>query len=97
MAESRGIGLDFRDGAAVGLLGRHLEQLAGIAQAARQCVQAAHHLLELGALLAELLRTLRVVPDAGLFQLANYFLQPLVLVVVIKDTSSKSRYAPRDL
>jgi hypothetical protein len=54
-------------------------------------------LLELGALLAELLRTIGVVPDAGLFELANYFLQPLVLVVVIKDTSSKSRYAPRDL
>jgi hypothetical protein len=60
-------------------------------------MQAADHLLELGAFLAELLGTIRVVPDAGLFELANYFLQPLVLVVVIKDTSSKSRYAPRDL
>jgi hypothetical protein len=97
MAELRGIGLDVRDGAAVGLFGRHLEQFAGIAQAVRQLVQAADHLLELGAFLAELLRTIRVVPDAGLFELADYFLQPLVLVVVIKDTSSKSRYAPRDL
>jgi hypothetical protein len=54
-------------------------------------------LLELGAFLAELLGKIRVAPDAGLFELANYFLQPLILVVVIKDTSSKSRYAPRDL
>jgi hypothetical protein len=54
-------------------------------------------LLEAGALLAEILRALRILPDAGLLQLANYFLQALVLVVVIKDTSSKSRYAPRDL
>jgi hypothetical protein len=54
-------------------------------------------LLELGALLAELLRPIRVVPDARLFEFADYFLQTLVLVVVIKDTSSKSRCAPRDL
>jgi hypothetical protein len=52
---------------------------------------------QLGALLAELLGAIRVVPDAGLFELAGYFLQTLVLVVVIKDTSSKSRCAPRDL
>jgi hypothetical protein len=50
-----------------------------------------------GAFLAELLRPIRVVPDAGLFELASYFLQALVLVVVIKDTSSKSRCALRDL
>jgi hypothetical protein len=54
-------------------------------------------LLELGALLAEFLCTVRVVPDARLFEFPNYFLQTLVLVVVIKDTSSKSRSAPRDL
>jgi hypothetical protein len=32
-----------------------------------------------------------------LLELALYFLQTLVFVVVIKDTSSKSRCAPRDL
>ena len=46
---------------------------------------------------AELLRPFRVVPDARLLELPNYFLQTLLLVVVIKDTSSKSRCAPRDL
>jgi len=54
-------------------------------------------LVELGALLAEFLRAFRVVPDAGLFEFALYFLQAFVFIVVIKDTSSKSRYAPRDL
>jgi hypothetical protein len=60
-------------------------------------VQAADHLLQLSAFLAEVLGTFRIIPDAGLLELALYFLQPLVLVVVIKDTSSKSRCAPRDL
>jgi hypothetical protein len=54
-------------------------------------------LFEPGPFLAELLSPIRVVPNARLFELAGYFLQALVLVVVIKDTSSKSRYAPRDL
>jgi len=54
-------------------------------------------LLELGALLAQFLSAVRVVPDSGLFELALYFLQALVFVVVIKDTSSKSRCALRDL
>jgi len=54
-------------------------------------------LFELGAFLAELLRALGIVPDPGLLQLALYFLQTFVFVVVIKDTSSKSRCALRDL
>jgi hypothetical protein len=54
-------------------------------------------LFQLGALPAELLSPIRVVPDPRLFELAGYFLQALVLIVVIKDTSSKSRCAPRDL
>jgi len=43
------------------------------------------------------LRALGVVPDAGLLELASYFLKALVLVIVIKDTSSRSRCVPRDL
>jgi len=43
------------------------------------------------------LRTLGVVPDAGLFELASYFLKAFVLVIVIKDTSSRIGYVPRDL
>jgi hypothetical protein len=62
-----------------------------------EAIQSAHDLLEPGTLLAELLRAIRIVPDAGLLEFALYFLQTLLLVVVIKDTSSKSRCAPRDL
>jgi hypothetical protein len=54
-------------------------------------------MFQLGAFLAELLSPIRVIPDAWLLELAGYFLQALVLVVVIKDTSSRSRCAPRDL
>jgi hypothetical protein len=54
-------------------------------------------LFEFGPLLAEILRPLRIIPNAGLLELALYFLETLMLVVVIKDTSSKSRCAPRDL
>jgi hypothetical protein len=60
-------------------------------------IQTADDLLELRALAAEFLRAIRLIPDAGLLEFAGYFLQALVLVIVIKDTSSKSRCAPRDL
>jgi len=54
-------------------------------------------LLQLGALLAEILGAVGIVPNAGLFEFARYFLKALVLIVVIKDTSSRNRCAPRDL
>jgi hypothetical protein len=44
------------------------------------------HGLERGALLAELLGALRIIPDAGLAQLQLYFGEPLLLVSVVKDT-----------
>ena len=79
-------------------LGRgQIQQLSGIGQGALEPIKTADDLLELGAFLPQFLRAIRVAPDAGLLQLALYFLQPLVLVVVIKDTSSKSRRALRDL
>ena len=60
-------------------------------------IQAVDDLLELGALLAELLSAVGFVPDPRLLEFARYFLKPLVLIVVIKDTSSRSRCVPRDL
>jgi hypothetical protein len=54
-------------------------------------------LFQFGAFPTELLSPVGVVPDTGLFELAGYFLEALMLVVVIKDTSSKTRCAPRDL
>jgi hypothetical protein len=53
--------------------------------------------LELRALLAELLRPPRILPNVRLLELPNDFLQALVFTVVIKDTSSRTACAPRDL
>jgi hypothetical protein len=53
--------------------------------------------LELRALLAELLRPLRILPDIRLLELPRDLLQALILIVVIKDTSSRTACAPRDL
>jgi len=44
-------------------------------------------------LLTESLRTLRIVPDVGLFQFALDFGQPLGFALVVKDTSSAHRNA----
>jgi hypothetical protein len=91
------IRFDLVGGACIGFRRGHLQKLAGIAQAARQAIQTLDHLFEFGALPAEFLGALRVIPDSGLLEFAVYFLQPLVLIIVIKDTSSKSLCAPRDL
>jgi hypothetical protein len=60
-------------------------------------IEAADHLLEFGALLAQFLSAIRLIPDSRLFEFARYFLKAFVLVVVIKDTSSRNRRVPRDL
>jgi len=60
-------------------------------------IQAADNLLEFCALLPQLLGTIGVVPDPGLLEFARYFLKSFVLVIVIKDTSSRNRCVPRDL
>jgi hypothetical protein len=77
--------------------GGELQQLARVSQAALEPIQAADSAVELGALFAEFLRPLRLVPNPRLLEFAGYFLEAFVLVVVIKDTSSRNRYAPRDL
>jgi hypothetical protein len=91
------VGLDFLEGVRVRLRRGQFQKLPGIAQGAPEPIEAADDLLELGPFLSQFLGAVRIVPNAGLLELALYFLQPLVLVVVIKDTSSKSRCAPRDL
>jgi hypothetical protein len=60
-------------------------------------IQAPHHLFELGTLPAEFLRAVRIAPNPRLLEFALYLLKTLALVVVIKDTSSRNRCAPRDL
>ena len=89
--------LNFLRGRGIRLLGRQIDEFAGITQAALEAIQAADHLLELRALPAQLLCAFRRVPNPRLLEFARYFLQTFVLVVVIKDTSSRNRCVPRDL
>jgi hypothetical protein len=91
------IPLDLGGGAGIGLFGRHIQELACVAQTAAQAIEIVDDFLELRALLAELLRPLRILPNIRLLELPGDFLQALVLVVVIKDTSSRTACAPRDL
>jgi hypothetical protein len=91
------VGFDFLGRPGVRLSGRKFQEFRRVAQGALEAIQAAYDLLEFGAFLPQLLGAVRVVPNAGLLELALYFLQSLVFIVVIKDTSSKSRCAPRDL
>jgi hypothetical protein len=60
------IGLDSLNGALVALGRRKIEQFRGVVQAARQSIESSDDLFQLGAFLAEFLRALRSVPDAGL-------------------------------
>ena len=91
------VSLDLFGCAGIRLFGGQFQELRRVAQGALESIQAADDLFELGTFLPQLLGAIRVVPNAGLLELALYFLQTLVFVVVIKDTSSKSRCAPRDL
>jgi hypothetical protein len=91
------IGFDLIGRLRVVFLGRDLQQQSGVGQSAFEPIQTADDGFEFGAFFAKLLGALRVVPDAGLLEFASYFLEPFVLVVVIKDTSSRNPYAPRDL
>jgi hypothetical protein len=89
--------LDFLGGRRIGLGGSKVEEFRRVAECTLEAIQTADDLLELGPFLSKFLGAIRGVPDAGLLEFALYFLQTLVFVVVIKDTSSKSRCAPRDL
>jgi hypothetical protein len=91
------IRFDLRGRTEIRFAGSQLEQLARIGDGACQPIEAADDVLKPGALPAELLRPVGLVPDAGLFQFARDLLQPLVLIVVIKDTPLKSQSAPRVL
>jgi len=49
-------------------------------------IQPFHEIGEACALAAQVLRTLRIVPDVRVFQFAGYFFQTLALGRVVKDT-----------
>jgi hypothetical protein len=57
-------------------------------------LQPLDHDFQLGAFLAERLRSFRVVPDIRLLQLPVDFDQPLALDLEVKDTPSETRSVP---
>jgi hypothetical protein len=63
-----------------------LQQFFGPGETFIQRADAVDDLVQVSALLAQLLRALGVVPDVGVFQFPAYFLQALALGVVVKDT-----------
>ena len=76
-----------RLGGAVVLLGfGQVEQFSSASQTVAERADAVDDLVERGALLAELLRPLRVVPDVWVLEFPGYFLETLALGVVVKDT-----------
>ncbi len=62
------------------------EQFVGAGQAVAERAYAVDDPVERSALLAELLRAFRIVPDVWILELAVYFLEPFALGVVVKDT-----------
>ena len=66
-AELGRVGLDFSGRVQVALGGRKVEQFVGVGQFLRQAIQTADDMFEFGALSAEILRALRLIPNSGLF------------------------------
>jgi hypothetical protein len=75
----------------------HGQQLEGIACAAGRAVELAELVAQRDAFLAEGLGAFRVGPDLRVFQLADYFFETIAFAVVLKETPSRRRRAPRCL
>ncbi len=80
------LGLDVADGAFITFLDSHVEQVLAVGQAIGQLVQGLDDLRQHGALAAQGLGVLGLVPDGSVFQLAVDFDQAVMLVIVVKDT-----------
>jgi hypothetical protein len=95
--ESGGVPFDFVGRPGVGLFGCEFEQFSRVVQPPADPVQTLNDALQLRSLPPQFLGAVSIVPDAGLFEFPGYFLEALVLVIVIKDTSSRNQCVPRDL
>ncbi|BCJ05494.1 hypothetical protein PRtIB026_A47060 [Pseudomonas sp. RtIB026] len=80
------LGHDIADGAFVTFFDGHVEQVLAVAKAIGQFVEGFDHLRQHGALAAQGLGVFGLVPDGGVFQLAVYFDQTIMFVIVVKDT-----------
>jgi hypothetical protein len=89
--------LDVARGGFVVLALGELEQLVGVGDGFRGVVELGELGRQTCALASQLLGLVGLVPDAGVFELAADFFQPLLLAVVLKETPSASRCARLDL
>jgi hypothetical protein len=88
------IGHDGVEGVLVVLHLGQLEQFERAGEALVERLQAMDDLLERGALAAEALGLLGLVPDRRAFQLAAYFFETFDLLVVVKGTPSAHPAGP---
>jgi hypothetical protein len=72
------------------------QQFERAGDAVARAIEPADDGVELRALLAERLRLVGLLPDLRVFELARDLYEPLVLAVVVKDTSAGRRDVPRD-
>jgi hypothetical protein len=94
-ADAADLGGDALERRLIALATREREELTRVGEARVDLLDGGDGFLEGAALLAEVLRLLRVVPDPGILERARDFDQPLLLGVVVKDTSGAPRYARR--
>jgi hypothetical protein len=87
--------LELCRGALVALGLGHREQLERVARAVAGAVEFADGLGEADAFLAQFLGTLGLGPDLRVLELADYFFEAITLVIVLKETPSRRRNAPR--
>jgi hypothetical protein len=90
------IRLDGARGSLVVLAFRQLQQLARIGDALAGAIDLLYGRGEACALATQLLCPLLIGPDRRILELAGDLLEPLLLLVVLKETPEGRRYAPRD-
>ena len=91
------IGVDVARGSLVTLALGEVQELRCVRYAFGRALDLARIGFQARPLTPKLLRTLRLGPDGGIFQLAPYLFEALLLEIVLKETPVRSGCAPRDL
>ena len=91
------VALDVARGSLIVLRLGELQQLGGVADALGGAIDLPDITAQACALASEFLRAGGIGPYEGVLQLARYFLEALLLEIVIKETPVARRYALRDL
>ena len=87
-------GRKVRECGLVGLRARELVELGGFGERAIEMRERVDYAFERRALTAQVLRALGIRPDVLVLELAVYFLEPLTLLIIVKDTPGGRRNAP---